>query len=109
MSKQMSHLYEFGPFRIDVAERQLLREGEAVPLTPKAFETLLLLVESAGHTVEKDELMRRLWPDTFVEEGAPWAASRTQSAHPGFGSLFSVLSRELGGARIVWPGERNRA
>src|SRR5262249_32238841 len=68
MSKQVSHLYEFGPFRIDVGERLLLREGEAVPLTPKAFETLLLLVESAGHTVEKDELMRRLWPDTFVEE-----------------------------------------
>jgi Tol biopolymer transport system component/DNA-binding winged helix-turn-helix (wHTH) protein len=68
MSKQVSHLYEFGPFRINVAERLLLREGEAVPLTPKAFETLLLLVESCGHTVEKDELMRRLWPDTFVEE-----------------------------------------
>src|SRR5215468_9919652 len=68
MSKQVSHLYEFGPFRIDVADRLLLREGEAVPLTPKAFETLLLLVESAGHTVEKDELMRRLWPDTSVEE-----------------------------------------
>src|SRR5215470_5596014 len=68
MSEQMSHLYEFGPFRIDVAERLLLRDGEAVPLTPKAFETLLLLVESRGHTVEKDELMGRLWPDTFVEE-----------------------------------------
>jgi DNA-binding winged helix-turn-helix (wHTH) protein/Tol biopolymer transport system component len=68
MSKQASHFYEFGPFRIDVAERLLLREGEAVPLTPKAFETLLLLVESAGHAVEKEELMKRLWPDTFVEE-----------------------------------------
>src|SRR5215469_13396441 len=68
MSKRGGHLYEFGQFRIDVAERLLLREGEAVPLTPKAFETLLLLVESSGHTVEKDELMRRLWPDTFVEE-----------------------------------------
>src|SRR5215469_16014155 len=68
MSEQMSHLYEFGPFRIDVAERLLLRDGEAVPLTPKAFDTLLLLVESRGHTLEKDELMRRLWPDTFVEE-----------------------------------------
>src|SRR5215470_2402664 len=68
MSNQVNHLYEFGPFRVDVEERLLLREGEAVPLTPKAFETLLLLVESRGHTVEKDELMRRLWPDTFVEE-----------------------------------------
>src|SRR5215470_4084201 len=68
MSNQVNHLYEFGPFRVDVEERLLLREGEAVPLTPKAFETLLLLVESRGHTVEKDDLMRRLWPDTFVEE-----------------------------------------
>src|SRR5262249_55107439 len=68
MSKQVSHLYEFGPFRLDARERLLLREGEAVPLTPKAFETLLLLVESAGHTLEKDELMSRLWPDIFVEE-----------------------------------------
>lgn len=68
MSKQVSQLYEFGPFRIDVADRLLLREGEAVPVTPKAFETLLVLVERRGHTVEKDELMRRLWPDTFVEE-----------------------------------------
>jgi Tol biopolymer transport system component/DNA-binding winged helix-turn-helix (wHTH) protein len=68
MSNQVNYLYEFGPFRVDVADRLLLRDGEAVPLTPKAFETLLLLVESQGHTVEKDELMRRLWPDTFVEE-----------------------------------------
>lgn len=60
--------YEFGAFRIDVAERLLLRGGEVVPLTPKAFDTLLVLVERSGRLVEKDELMRRLWPDTFVEE-----------------------------------------
>ena len=53
MSKQAGHLYEFGAFRIDVAERLLLREGEAVPLTPKAFETLLLLVESRAHRRER--------------------------------------------------------
>lgn len=60
--------YEFEPFRVDVAERLLLRDGEMVPLTPKAFDTLLILVENGGHVVEKEELMKRLWPDTFVEE-----------------------------------------
>jgi Tol biopolymer transport system component/DNA-binding winged helix-turn-helix (wHTH) protein len=60
--------YEFESFRVDVAERLLLRDGEMVPLTPKAFDTLLILVENGGHVVEKEELMKRLWPDTFVEE-----------------------------------------
>jgi Tol biopolymer transport system component/DNA-binding winged helix-turn-helix (wHTH) protein len=60
--------YEFGPFRLDVSGRVLLRENHPVPLTPKAFDTLLLLVENGGALVEKDELMRRIWPDTFVEE-----------------------------------------
>jgi DNA-binding winged helix-turn-helix (wHTH) protein/TolB-like protein/Flp pilus assembly protein TadD len=53
---------------IDAAERLLLRDGQALPLTPKAFDLLLVLVENSGHLVEKDELMRMLWPDTFVEE-----------------------------------------
>jgi TolB-like protein/DNA-binding winged helix-turn-helix (wHTH) protein/Tfp pilus assembly protein PilF len=60
--------YQFGPFRLDPAERLLLREGKAVPLAPKAFDTLLLLVENNGHLLSKDELMKRDWPDTFVEE-----------------------------------------
>src|SRR4030095_8897090 len=68
MSKRAKQLYEFGPFQIDVAERLLLRYGHSVPLPPKAFDTLLSLVENSGHLVEKDELMQRLWPDTFVEE-----------------------------------------
>ena len=68
MSRQAKDLYEFGPFRIDVAERLLSREGQNVPLTPKAFDTLLVLVENRGHLLEKDELMQKLWPDTFVEE-----------------------------------------
>lgn len=61
-------IYEFGHFRIDPDERLLLREGMPVPLTPKAFETLLTLVENSGHVVRKDELMKRVWPDAFVEE-----------------------------------------
>jgi eukaryotic-like serine/threonine-protein kinase len=68
MSKQFNQLYEFGEFQLDVAER-LLRHGERlVPLTPKAFETLLVLVQSSGHLVEKDELMDQVWPDAVVEE-----------------------------------------
>jgi DNA-binding winged helix-turn-helix (wHTH) protein len=61
-------IYEFGQFRIDPDERLLLREGKPVPLTPKAFEILLALVENSGHLVKKDDLMRRAWPDSFVEE-----------------------------------------
>jgi TolB-like protein/DNA-binding winged helix-turn-helix (wHTH) protein/Flp pilus assembly protein TadD len=61
-------LYEFGDFRLDTHERQLLRNGQPVPLTPKAFETLVLLVERSGRLVRKDELIQALWPDSFVEE-----------------------------------------
>jgi len=63
-------LYEFGPFRLDPAERKLLRGNQIVPLTPKAFETLLLLVRNSGHLLEKDEFISALWPDTVVEEGS---------------------------------------
>src|SRR5262249_7667518 len=65
---QPRHIYEFGPFRLDAAEHLLLRDGEAIPLTPKAFDLLLALVERNGHLVEKDELLKKVWPDTFVEE-----------------------------------------
>ena len=60
--------YEFGPFRVDKTKRRLLRDGEIVPLTPKAFDTLLVLIEHAGELVEKDELMERVWPGVVVEE-----------------------------------------
>src|ERR1044071_3368755 len=69
MGQQDSHSYEFGRFRLKVAERVLLREGELVPLTPKVFDILLVLVESSGQVVAKDDLMRSVWPNTFVEEG----------------------------------------
>ena len=68
MTKENRRFYEFGPFRIDTRNRQLLRESEVVPLKAKAVETLLLLIENRGDVVEKDELMQRLWPDSFVEE-----------------------------------------
>jgi TolB-like protein/DNA-binding winged helix-turn-helix (wHTH) protein/Tfp pilus assembly protein PilF len=68
MSQQTERLYEFGPFRIDPLKRLLLRDGEVVVLTSKVFDTLLVLVEHKGQVLHKDELMRRLWPDTVVEE-----------------------------------------
>jgi eukaryotic-like serine/threonine-protein kinase len=68
MSKQTNHFYEFGPFRVDAGRQLLLRDGQPVPLTPKAFETLLVLVQHSEQLVSKDELMKLLWPDTFVEE-----------------------------------------
>src|SRR5256885_5915625 len=61
-------IYEFGSFRLDPAEHLLLRAGKPVALTPKAFDTLVVLVEESGHLVRKDELMKRVWPDAFVEE-----------------------------------------
>jgi DNA-binding winged helix-turn-helix (wHTH) protein/Tol biopolymer transport system component len=69
MRRQTKHLYEFGPFRLDVQERLLLQDGESVLVTPKAFDLLVVLVENSGHLLEKDELMQKLWPDSFVEEG----------------------------------------
>jgi DNA-binding winged helix-turn-helix (wHTH) protein/tetratricopeptide (TPR) repeat protein len=69
MTPETQGFYEFDEFRLDAAERVLWRDGTPVALTPKAFETLLSLVERAGHIVSKDELMRRVWHDTFVEEG----------------------------------------
>ncbi|HJQ22849.1 MAG TPA: winged helix-turn-helix domain-containing protein [Blastocatellia bacterium] len=62
------HYFEFGEFQLDVKERALLRRGQSLPLTPKAFDTLLVLVENAGSLIEKDEIMRAVWPDSFVEE-----------------------------------------
>ena len=68
MTEQSNHVFEFGPYRLDSGERLLLRGDEVVPLTPKAFEMLLVLVENSGHVLTKEELMKRVWPDTIVEE-----------------------------------------
>src|SRR6266498_4102843 len=68
MSRNSTHFYDFGAYRLDEAERLLWRGDEVVPLTPKAFEMLLVLVESSGHVLTKEELMKRVWPDTVVEE-----------------------------------------
>src|SRR5438034_11689023 len=68
MNRQNRHVFEFGPFRIDTVNRQLMREGAVIPLKAKAVDTLLLLIQARGDVVEKDDLMQLLWPDSFVEE-----------------------------------------
>jgi DNA-binding winged helix-turn-helix (wHTH) protein/TolB-like protein/Flp pilus assembly protein TadD len=69
MIKEPRRAYLFGPFRLDPVERLLTRNGEAMPLTGKAFDTLVLLVQNSGRALEKDELLKTLWPDVCVEEG----------------------------------------
>lgn len=86
MSKQARHFYEFDSFRLDETERVLLRGGEPVPLSPKLFDTLLALVRNSGHIVEKEDLIRQVWPDTFVEEN-------------NLSQYISTLRRTLGDGR----------
>jgi DNA-binding winged helix-turn-helix (wHTH) protein/tetratricopeptide (TPR) repeat protein len=67
-NQRAEQLYEFGPFRVDPARETLLKAGVAVPLTPKTFQILLVLVRHGQEIVTKDDLMKSVWPDTFVEE-----------------------------------------
>ncbi len=68
MPLQTNNIYEFKDFRLDFTEKTLQGRNGVIPLTPKVFETLCVLVENAGHLIEKDELMQKLWQDRFVEE-----------------------------------------
>jgi TolB-like protein/DNA-binding winged helix-turn-helix (wHTH) protein/Tfp pilus assembly protein PilF len=68
MPSLSNHLYLFGEFSLDAQNRILKRAGAITPLTPKTFDTLLILVQSAGRTVTKDELIKAVWADSFVEE-----------------------------------------
>src|ERR1041385_3084972 len=70
MPRPDNHLYEFGPFVLDARSRILLRDGATVRLTPKAFETLLVLIQHGVQVVDKEQLLKEVWPDTFVEEGS---------------------------------------
>lgn len=60
--------YRFGPFQLDVEERELRRDGEVIALTAKTFDLLLILVQGAGRTFTKSELLNSLWPGAVVEE-----------------------------------------
>lgn len=69
MNQPKKRIFEFGSFLLDAEERVLLREGRPVALRAKVFDTLVVLVENGGRALGKDELMRAIWPDTYVEEG----------------------------------------
>jgi Tol biopolymer transport system component/DNA-binding winged helix-turn-helix (wHTH) protein len=68
MTKPNGHFYEFGPFCVDTRKRLLLRGGQTAPITPKAFDILLALIENRDEALSKDELMQAVWRDTVVEE-----------------------------------------
>src|ERR1044072_5966264 len=85
-----SSSYRFGDFQLDTATRILKRDGAPVPLTPKAFDTLVALVTRGGAVVEKEDLLKEVWPDTFVEE-----ATLAQNIF----TLRRVLGRE--GSRYI--------
>src|SRR5215470_17047738 len=68
MNRPGRSFYLFDAFRVDVNERLLFKDNREVPLTPKVFDTLLVLLENSSHVMMKKELMRQVWPDSFVEE-----------------------------------------
>ena len=68
LSRPTKRFYAFGVFRVDPVERLLFKEEREVPLTPKVFDTLLVLIENSSHVLTKQELMQKVWPDSFVEE-----------------------------------------
>jgi DNA-binding winged helix-turn-helix (wHTH) protein len=69
MSTPVRDFLKFGSFKVDPVERVLLRNNQPVALTQKVFDLLLLLVQNSGQVVEKERLMREIWPNSFVEEG----------------------------------------
>ncbi len=89
MTLQTKRFYAFGPFRLDAEKRVLVRDGAPVLLAPKTAEVLFVLVQNAGCLVEKDDLMKRVWPNAFVEEG-------------NLNKNISLLRKILG----VWDGAR---
>jgi DNA-binding winged helix-turn-helix (wHTH) protein/tetratricopeptide (TPR) repeat protein len=116
MSNETKPLYEFGPYRLDPGRKLLLRNGDLVAVTSKALEILLVLVERSEHVVTKDELMKEVWPNSFVEEAnltqhismVRKALGETPQEHryivtfPGQGYRFA------GGVRIVYPNGTDR-
>src|SRR5688500_19470591 len=84
--------YEFGRFRVDAEERALLYDGSEVALTQKAFDVLLALVERGGHVVSKEELIRRVWSEQFVDEG-----NLTQNVY----TLRKILAETEGGQQYI--------
>ena len=84
MSLSPNHFYQFNSFRLEPGKRQLTRDGRVVSLPPKAFDTLLLLVKNSGQAVKKDDLIKQVWPDSFVDEN-------------NLNQYISLLRKKLGG------------
>lgn len=117
MTAPAPHIYEFGDFRVEPTKHLLLCKGEPVALTPKVFETLLYLVQHQGHLVEKDDLLRAVWPDTVVEEnnlnqnistlrrvlGETRGENRYIATVPGRGYRFVAAVRSPAGSAGVTP------
>jgi DNA-binding winged helix-turn-helix (wHTH) protein/TolB-like protein/Tfp pilus assembly protein PilF len=92
MIDQETRYYEFGPFRLSVTDRLLMRDDRVVSLTPKVVDTLILLVENSGHVLTKNTLIETLWPDSFVEE-----SSLTQN----ISLLRKALAENSGGQHFI--------
>src|SRR5262245_57740694 len=105
MSSRANRIFEFGPYRLETAERLLLRHDERIPLTPKAFETLLTLVEHGGRLVQKDDLIKQVWPDAIVEEAnLPrniWALRKALGDGNGEGTYIETIPKV--GYRFIAP------
>jgi eukaryotic-like serine/threonine-protein kinase len=117
-------VYEFGPFRMDPDKQVLLRDGQLIAVTPKAFETLLVLVRRGREVVSKDELLKEIWPDSFVEEanlsqhifrlrkalGDTHEGERYIVTLPGRGYRFAVPVRTITeGGEVLIAQMRSRA
>jgi TolB-like protein/Flp pilus assembly protein TadD len=100
--------YEFGPFRLEIATGRLLRGSEVIPLAPKTFDVLVLLVRNAGRLVDKREIMQALWPDTVVEEAnltqQIFLLRKILGEQPGRGPYVETVPRR--GYRFVAPVRR---
>src|SRR6266850_1051399 len=123
MALETKPVWQFGPFHLDPADRLLLRDGHEVRLPPKTFDLLVTLVSGRGRLLEKDELLKRVWPDTFVEESSlsqhvsmlrkalqdgEIAASYIETV-PKSGYRFTTAVREVSGPGVVAvkPADQN--
>src|ERR1700733_10507173 len=124
MNADAKVVYEFGPFRMDPDKQVLLRDGQLIAVTPKAFETLLVLVRRGREVVSKEELLKEVWPDSFVEEanlsqhifklrkalGDTHEGERYIITLPGRGYRFAVPVRTLTeGGEVLIAQMRSRA
>jgi len=92
MARSVNNLYKFGGFSLNAAERLLLNGTDTLSLTPKAFDILLLLVENSGHVLSKEEIMEKVWEDSFVEEN---------NLAQNISILRKILGEGISGARFI--------